>query len=370
MDGNIPDAGDMLERLRHMPAFVFQLLGVAQELPGASAAETAVTAGGRHPVRGRLDDLHQAGFGKVLFLPGDLYQRPIAWRRLVHEDRHPVDPGDASAAESEAGDFGFKYRLFSFAHFSYRLEKPGDNFKRIKGFMEIELDFMADGFRLRGTLHLPQAPSPPLVIGCHGLLSDRMSPKQIALAEACNRLGMAFFRFDHRGCGESEGRLEMHTSLDNRCSDLLHAIRHLANRADLGKRVGLFGSSMGGAVCLRAAGQADIVATVTFAAPIKSRALKITRGQQEADPEQTRMSAILQEDFDLGPRLSMLRNILIFHGEADDVVPVAHAHEIFQQAAHPKRLVLQPGGDHLMSDPRHQAEFIRAASFWLNKGLS
>jgi len=236
--------------------------------------------------------------------------------------------------------------------------------------MEIEINFMADGFGLRGTLHLPQAPSPPLVIGCHGLLSDRMSPKQIALAEVCNRLEMAFFRFDHRGCGESEGRLEMHTSLDNRCSDLLHAIRHLANRADLGKRVGLFGSSMGGAVCLRAAGHMNIAATVTFAAPIRSRALKTPSRPAGADTERAPIAAVLREDFDLGPMLSKVRNILIFHGEADDVVPVVHAHEIFQQAAHPKRLVLQPGGDHLMSDPRHQAEFIRAASEWLNKSLS
>jgi uncharacterized protein len=236
--------------------------------------------------------------------------------------------------------------------------------------VQIELDFMADGFRLRGTLHLPQAPSPPLVIGCHGLLSDRMSPKQIALAEACNRLGMAFFRFDHRGCGQSEGRLEVHTTLDNRCSDLWHTIRHLAYRADLGKRVGLFGSSMGGAVCLRVACYEDIAATVTFAAPVRSRALKTTSRQAETDPDQTRMADVLKEDFDLGSELSRLRNILIFHGEADDVVPVAHAHEIFQHAAQPKHLVLQPGGDHLMSDPRHQAEFIRAASAWLNKGLS
>jgi alpha-beta hydrolase superfamily lysophospholipase len=238
--------------------------------------------------------------------------------------------------------------------------------------MEIEVEFMADGLRLRGTLHLPQAASPPLVIGCHGLLSDRGSPKQTALAEACNGLGLAFFRFDHRGCGQSEGRLETHTSLDARCSDLRHAIRHLADRGDLGKRVGLFGSSMGGAVCLKAGGQAEIAALVTFAAPVRSRVLRRSSGQPEAkpaDPEQTRMAAVLQEDFDLGPVLSGVRNILIFHGEADAVVPVGHAHEIFHHTGHPKRLLLQPGGDHRMSDPRHQAEFIREASVWLKQAL-
>ena len=235
--------------------------------------------------------------------------------------------------------------------------------------MEMDVNFTADRFNLRGTLHLPQSPSPPIVIGCHGLLSDRTSPKQVALAQACNRLGLAFFRFDHRGCGESEGRLEDHTTLDNRCSDLLHAIRHLTGRADLGKRVGLFGSSMGGAVCLRVAAQADIASLVTFAAPVRSQPLKIADPHAEMDPGRARMAAVLREDYDLGAELKKLRNIMVFHGEADDVVPVAHAHEIFQRAAPPKRLVIQPRGDHLMSDPRHQQEFIREASLWLSRGL-
>lgn len=235
--------------------------------------------------------------------------------------------------------------------------------------MEMHVDFTADGFKLRGTLHLPQLPEPPVVIGCHGLLSDRRSPKQVALALACNRLGLAFFRFDHRGCGESEGRLEEHTTLDNRCSDLLHAIRHLAGLADLGKRVGLFGSSMGGAVCLRVAAQAAIAPLVTFAAPVRSRPLKIADPYAAKDPGRARMAAMLREDYDLGAELNKLRNIMVFHGEADDVVPVAHAHEIFQQAAQPKRLIIQPCGDHLMSDPRHQQEFIREASLWLSKGF-
>ena len=235
--------------------------------------------------------------------------------------------------------------------------------------MEMDVNFTADRFNLRGTLHLPQSPSPPVVIGCHGLLSDRTSPKQVALAQACNRLGLAFFRFDHRGCGESEGRLEDQTTLDNRCSDLLHAIRHLTGRADLGKRVALFGSSMGGAVCLRVAAQADIASLVTFAAPVRSRPLKIADPHAKMDPGRARMAAVLREDYDLGSELNKIRNIMVFHGEADDVVPVAHAREIFQRAAQPKRLVIQPRGDHLMSDPRHQQEFIREASLWLSGGL-
>ena len=235
-----------------------------------------------------------------------------------------------------------------------------------RGYSSEELEFNADGFRLRGTLHLPGNRPAPLVIGCHGLLSDRRSPKQLALAAECQRQGLGYFRFDHRGCGDSDGILEQDTSLEERSSDLLHAIRSLSQRPDIGKSIGLFGSSMGGAVCIRAAVQADAAVLVTFAAPVRSRTLKAALAPSQPNG---RMASFLKTEFDLGEDLAEGRNILVFHGDADDVVPVDHAHEIFQKAGDPKRLIIQKNGDHLMSDPRHQEEFTRAAVLWLKQGL-
>ncbi|MCP4689901.1 MAG: prolyl oligopeptidase family serine peptidase, partial [Desulfobacterales bacterium] len=73
--------------------------------------------------------------------------------------------------------------------------------------------------------------------------------------------------------------------------------------------------------------------------------------------------------FDISDRLPGLSNILIVHGDADDVVPVSHAHEIYARAAEPKRLVIQKNGDHRMSDPAHQATFTRDAVAWFGKGF-
>ena len=230
----------------------------------------------------------------------------------------------------------------------------------------IDLEFAAiDGVRLAGTLHLPDRPCSPLVIGCHGLLSDRRSPKQLALAQACNREGMAFFRFDHRGCGDSSGVLERDTSLEARCRDLLGAIGHLARRPDVAGPFGLFGSSMGGAVCLAVAARAAVGPLVTFAAPVRSTPLLAAAAAPQVPAEMRRMAEVLGPPFDLAPELPQLRNLLVVHGEADPVVPVAHAREIYAAVGEPKRLVLQAGGDHLMSDPRHQQEFMHAALRWL-----
>jgi len=101
-------------------------------------------------------------------------------------------------------------------------------------FRHENISFNSDGLELRGVLHLPDDRQPPVVIGSHGLYSSSSSPKQIALAEQCNRLGIAYFRFDHRGCGSSEGEFDLVTSLEARCRDLIAAAETINNRIDTG----------------------------------------------------------------------------------------------------------------------------------------
>jgi fermentation-respiration switch protein FrsA (DUF1100 family) len=124
---------------------------------------------------------------------------------------------------------------------------------------------------------------------------------------------------------------------------------------------------MGGAVCIQAAAITDAAAVVTCAAPVRSRPLKAVF--TAADP-QGGAAPLLRTEFDLEADLPKVGTILIFHGDADAVVPVAHAHEIFRGASGPKRLIIQKNGDHPMSDPRHQQEFLRTAAHWFAQALA
>jgi alpha-beta hydrolase superfamily lysophospholipase len=227
-----------------------------------------------------------------------------------------------------------------------------------------KLEFSSDGFQLRGMLHLPAVESPAIVIGSHGLLSSSDSPKQIELARRCNAYGIAFFRFDHRGCGQSQGDFAKVTSLSARSRDLLAAVRLMRENADTGNLVGLFGSSMGGATCLSAAGEARAESLVTFAAPVRSRPINSTiETQHNPDGAPSQLDK-LDLEFDISEKLANIHHILIFHGEADNVVPFSDALEIYQKARNPKKLIRQPGGDHLMSNQAHQIQFIREAALW------
>lgn len=226
------------------------------------------------------------------------------------------------------------------------------------------IDFTSDGFHLKGTLHLPDTERPPVVIGSHGLFSSGSSPKQIALADNCNALDIGFFRFDHRGCGQSDGLFKEVTSFKARCHDLVSAIKIIKTRKDTGHRIGLFGSSLGGAVCIAAATDIDMGPLVTFASPVRTPSLTES-GKKPAIPDVTYLPFNkINLHWDISANLSRLHHILIFHGEDDALVPLSDAHEIYEKAGRPKKLIIQKKGDHRMSKKKHQEEFVLEAALW------
>jgi alpha-beta hydrolase superfamily lysophospholipase len=231
---------------------------------------------------------------------------------------------------------------------------------------ERKLAFTSDGFHLSGTLHLPDIHQPPFIIGSHGLLSTGRSPKQIEMARQCQAAGMAYFRFDHRGCGESDGSRSDAADFEGRCRDLRCAIAFLRNNYDLGPKTGLFGSSLGGAVCLSMASEMPVHALVTVAAPLDSQSLIDSAGGVVPDGISAETALSSRFRFDLSNHLSAISRVLIFHGEDDSVVPVSHARHLFEKAGHPKKLVIQENGDHVMSNPLHQKSFISESLLWFS----
>lgn len=232
-----------------------------------------------------------------------------------------------------------------------------------------KITFHSDGYLLSGTLHLPDADRPPVVIGSHGLLSSSESPKQQELAALCNRYGIAYFRFDHRGCGASQGYFPEVTSLKSRTADLRNAVDAVRRRPDLGQRIGLFGSSMGGATCLAAAREVAAEAVVIYAAPVRGGNIQRVRIQDDADGEMASLPDTFSLQFDVTEKLNGIHNILIFHGDADTVVPFADAREIHALTGEPKRLIALEKGDHRMSRKDHQQLFAREAAQWFASGL-
>jgi alpha-beta hydrolase superfamily lysophospholipase len=227
--------------------------------------------------------------------------------------------------------------------------------------------FRSEGYRLAGELHLPDVSRPPVVIGSHGLFGTSESAKQVVLADACADVGLGFFRFDHRGCGRSTGYFARVTTLAGRAQDLLAAVDLIAGREDTADTFGFFGSSFGGSACIEVFKMRPPAAVVLCAAPVRSGDIEASRAVPVDDAMNTSRPADL--NFDVTEKLAALQNVLLFHGDADEVVPYRHAGEIVAAAANPKKLVTLPGGDHRMTDPAHQKLFIEETIRWFRDRL-
>lgn len=235
---------------------------------------------------------------------------------------------------------------------------------------EHTIRFASDGHQLTGTLHLPDQVPAPVIIGCHGLLADRRSPKQIALAQALNQIGLAYFRFDHRGCGDSQGVLQAADLLAARCRDLQCAVATMQSHAATGPVAGLFGSSFGGTVVMAMAARHPVNAIITYAAPVHSGTISEAVVNDIRERNAIRADAPSDFSFDICPSLAALTNILVIHCEKDEIVPRTHAMMIHEAARFPKQLIVYEGGDHRLSDPAYQHRFIEACIAWYRERLA
>jgi esterase/lipase len=145
---------------------------------------------------------------------------------------------------------------------------------------------------------------------------------------------------------------------------MIRAIKIIQNRKDAGNRIGLFGSSMGGAVCLSVFAESDVYSIVTCAAPVRSSS--IIKKLEKSDDSDLLDPPFYKRylDSDISDKLSSAHHILIFHGDSDDLVPPSNAREIYEKAGDPKKLIIQKHGDHRMSNKTHQETFVRESALW------
>ena len=233
-----------------------------------------------------------------------------------------------------------------------------------------KINLQVEGLCLKGELHLPEIQNPPLVVGSHGLEGSKSSAKQMVLSRLLPENGVAFFRFDHRGCGQSQGDFLTDTSLEKRTRDYLMAVQHIMDLNLTSRNLGLFGSSIGGATCINAwenLGRlgAKICGGVLCSAPVQSRTIENIPVQSNEKRPALPLSFFEQNLlFNLLEKTKSLHHVLIFHGDADEVVPVSNAHDIYTCMQSPKQKIIHKGGDHQMTSKQHQTEFASQVLAW------
>ena len=230
------------------------------------------------------------------------------------------------------------------------------------------ISFPSEGLKISAVLHLPAKTKPPCIIASHGLLSSKESEKYIALGERVSREGMALLRYDFRGCGESEGTLEEST-VTARISDLGSAIQFVESHPDLGNRIGLLGSSLGGYVSLMKAPTAkEVRAVVLWSTPFHLDGIESKKDAEGMPP----LSKAFMKDLKkhrLLPLLPRVSNCLVIHGDTDELVPVDQAWEIFNHLGANKEIHVIEGADHRLTDPAHRQRAMDLSVTWFKKFL-
>ena len=231
-----------------------------------------------------------------------------------------------------------------------------------------DVTFLSEGQKIAGVLHLPDKKNSPCIISSHGLLSSKGSEKYVALGEKLSQEGIAMLRFDFRGIGESEGRIEEDT-ISRRMIDLGSAVEFIKSRRDMKNKIGLLGSSLGGYVSLiKASMEEKIRAVVTWATPFHLDDLKSNKGTEGHPlPEEAFFEDLPKHQ--LLPLLPKVSNCLVIHGEKDELVPVDQAWQIFNGLGAPKEIRILEGADHRLTDPDHRSRAMDLSAAWFKRYL-
>ncbi len=132
--------------------------------------------------------------------------------------------------------------------------------------MEERVTFPSDGLTLSGVVHTPadltDGERRPAFLILHGFGGSKNGEGSEFPARLFAELGYLTLRFDYRGCGDSEGERAFILCLDQ-VEDTKNALTYMASRPDVdGDRIGLIGSSFGGAVAAYTGGVDPRVAAV------------------------------------------------------------------------------------------------------------
>jgi len=235
------------------------------------------------------------------------------------------------------------------------------------------------GNRLVG-LWAPAESAAPVVILCHGMESTKEGTKHRLLVERLREDGYATLRFDFSYVGESEGAFADLT-IRGEVEDLGGAFDFVSARAR--GPIGLFGSSLGGTVALLFASAEPRIAALAVVAAVavpkrilsEIRAVDLQRWREQGrfslgGVELKRGFLDDVETLDvLGACATISSPILIAHGDADRVVPVADGEAIAATPGGERLLRVHAGCDHRFSRREDLERLLDECSHWFERHL-
>jgi putative redox protein len=252
--------------------------------------------------------------------------------------------------------------------------------------------------KLYAELHVPDAVPAPAMLICHGLNARGFHGLEIytQLAKAACEAGFVSLVFDFRGAGESTGSFDYGFGEQE---DFKCAIDYLASRPEvLSESLFVVGHSLGGAVSLYAVwNDSRIKSLVLWSTPKDhdynvKKFVRRTRGKPglyaflflsrldklldiskmfklevygiNLRPKYVREKLMKLDECRAASKLNGIP-LLVVVGDADDIVGVEEAREVFLSAHEPKSLLIIKGANHVFNGK--EDELIAKTIEWMKK---
>jgi pimeloyl-ACP methyl ester carboxylesterase len=242
-----------------------------------------------------------------------------------------------------------------------------------------ELQLTKEGIKIRAWLYFPE-PRPrglsPALVFCHGIPGSVPDPNDrgyLPLIEAITEDGIVCASFNFRGCGLSEGNIDMRGWYND-----LSAVMDVVFDSPPGidpKSIHCIGFSAGGAIGAKLAAYEKRVSSLLLMATPHDFADILPEDPKLLHEHFLAIGTIRNASFppdltkwykgflDMKPTRFLPfispRPVGIVHGDQDMTVPPEHAQLLFNSAFNPKKLTILKGAGHQLRKDARTAQIIK-----------
>jgi len=209
--------------------------------------------------------------------------------------------------------------------------------------------------------------SKPIIILAHGFASNKDRKSYLDFEKRFNEQGIAVFRFDFHGHGESEGKFKELT-VSQAADDVLNAIQFIKTKGY--HKIVLVGCSFGGMASILAAAKSKDLIVLALKCPVSNDLGKITADISHWPLQEWKEKGFMYYINKTGEKLKLNYSFfedaekikayeeeakiiiptLIVHGDKDKNVPIEQSKKLVQTIKNSKLEVIA-GADHFFSNP-------------------
>lgn len=245
--------------------------------------------------------------------------------------------------------------------------------------IEKPVQFLSNGQQLVGMLHLPERESKTMVVMCHGFTGDKTENKRLFVetARAIAKAGLAAFRFDFFGSGDSPGRFN-ETRISINIRNIKDALESMRSRGF--EQIVVLGISMGAASAILTLADEAVAGLVLWSTVPDMRELfedKLGTSLEAAPntPQYEYEGWLIDREFYLDAmQYNIAENLqtlvmpkLLVQGTRDDAVFRRGFERFKTLASPPVHSVWIEGAGHTYDTVKHRREVIRVTLTWLQE---